>query len=582
LSFERLGRRALCSWALLTAVLGGAAAAQTASLLDGAMPLTSPAKSTLSAVQDNWLQWDSAFLRGEEAAAELAVVDLLQATAEVGMTRLPEVCFAMLARASQSATDGNTVRARWAVEMAERLDPGRPEVAFASAAIARHEGRYFAMIGDHVRGYARLARSPLLLRLTAENLLVWALGAAILTGVLYVSLQLAVHGASMIEDLAEVATRWAPITTAYLAALVVVILPALIPPAWIALPFYWAILLMPYARRSERAVVGTVIAVLVATPALLGAQARRVELELSAPMEAARSLEERRLYGGLINDVDALRVALDGAPAAMHLTADLHQDLGQTEYARLAYQSLLEVEPLNAAAHNNLGSYYLRRRETSQAIEHLERAASIEPTRLEPHRNLWMLYRDYLAFEEAERVLARVREVSPGRVSNWFSEGPSTVMMMRDGYGRAAEIRGLLRQKQTAPALDAGQRLSPARLLPLALFLILALGVALALARLGVRARGGPRSRPAPPRGGAVRWIPGLPSLLEGRGWRAYFALLVPVAAVLLPGLTALGYRLPWGYDPGVTPAWALSAILLTLYLGARWGLARARRGDVA
>ena len=125
----------------------------------------------------------------------------------------------------------------------------------------------------------------------------------------------------------------------------------------------------------------------------------------------------------------AFAAELPAAPAAIHVLADLQQDLGQIEYARLLYQRLIEIEPLNVAAHNNIGVYYLRRRETSQAIEHLEKATSIDENRLEPHRNLWSLYRDYLAFEEAEQVLARVRAVAPNGVANWFTEeGPAAIV----------------------------------------------------------------------------------------------------------------------------------------------------------
>ncbi|HVR30819.1 MAG TPA: tetratricopeptide repeat protein [Thermoanaerobaculia bacterium] len=538
--------------------------------LEDVMPLTSPARSTLSALQDNWLQWDSAFLRGEETAAKLAVGDLLQAAGELGMSRLPEACFAMLARASQSANDGNTVRARWALGMAEQLDPGRPEVAFASAAVAWHEGRYLAMIGHELRGYARLGRASLLLRLTAENLLVWGIAAVVLSGALYVALQLAAHGAALIGDIAEFVSRARPVTTSYLVALVVVVLPALVPAAWIAIPFYWAILLAPYARPSERAVVGTVIAVLVGAPFLLSAQVRRVAVELSDPMEAARSLQERRLYGGLINDVEALHAELRGAAPAVHLAADLHQDLGQTEYARLLYQRLLEMEPLNAAAHNNLGAYYLRRRETSQAIDHLERAAAIDPGRIEPHRNLWVLYRDYLAFEEAERVLARVRQVAPDRVSRWFSEGPSTLAVMRDGYARDGEVRGTLRASyEPKTQLDPVAGLSPLRLFIVGAFLATAGVIAVLLMRHRVGGSRAARAR-SMPSGRAVAWAPGLPSLLDGRGWRAFCALLAPVAILLLPRMTALGYRLPWGFNPGASTVWVVSITLLLLYLAAR------------
>jgi tetratricopeptide (TPR) repeat protein len=560
---------------------GLVASAQTATPAEEAMPLTSPARSTLSAIQDNWLQWDSAFQRGEEAAADVAVNDLLQAAAELGMTRLPEVCFAVLARATLSAADGNTARARWALQMAERLDPGRPEVAFAAARVARLERRYPAMIGDQLRGYVRIGASPLLRRLTAENLLIWCLAAMVLSGTLFVALQLAAHGASLIEDIAEVASRKLPITTAYLAALVVVILPVLVPSAWVVLPLYWAILLLPYARPSERSVVGVVILVLIAAPLLLSEQARRVRVELSAPMEAARSLQERRLYGGLVKDVDALRSELGGEPAALHLIADLHQDLGQVEHARLNYQRLVELEPLNVAAQNNIGAYYMRRRETSQAIDHLERAAAIDASRIEPHRNLWVLYRDYLAFEEAEKVLARVRAVAPGRVAAWFTEGPVTIATMRDGYDRAAEIRALLLARQPAGRApdSTAARLTGVRPFAVVVFLAMAVFIAVILARYGVSQRRGSRRRSGPP-ARALAWVPGLSSIRRGHGWRAFFALLVPVAVILLARITTLGYPLPWGYDPGVSGTWMVGVLLL-LYVVARWWLVRAESSDV-
>ncbi len=548
--------------------------AAAADLPDAPVPLTSPARGTLAAIQDNWLQWDSAFQRGEEGAAGIAIDDLLEAAAELGMTRLPEVCSAVLARATTSAADGGTARALWALDMAERLDPGRPEVEFARALVARHENRYLAMVVSELRGYARLASVPLFWRLALENLLIWGLATVIVAGVLFVALQLAVHGASLIDDIAEVVSRTRPVTTAYLAALVVFILPVLVPAAWVVLPLYWAILLFPYARPSERAVIGTIAAALVATPFLLSAQVRRVAVELSPPMEAARSLAERRLYGGLIGDVEALRAELPTSPAAIHLLADLHQDLGQIEYARVLYQRLIDVEPLNVAAHNNIGVYYQRRRETSQAIEHLERASAIDETRIEPHRNLWSLYRDYLAFEEAEQVLARVRAVAPNGVANWFTEqGPASIVGMRDGYTRSSEIRQSLRSAWKPGALESARdRCRWAARSRSAVFLLIAGVIALLLGRHRSAARRLRRAAP-PPR--ALGWVPGFGALYSGHGWRAYFTVLLPVALLLLPRMTTLGYRLPWVFNPVTPTLWLIVVLLLIVYFFTRWSSAR-------
>jgi hypothetical protein len=318
---------------------------------------------------------------------------------------------------------------------------------------------------------------------------------------------------------------------------------------------------------------------LVATPWLLSAQARRVAVERSPPMEAARSLQEGRLYGSLIKDVEGIRAELPNSAAATHLLADLHQDLGQIEYARVLYQRLIDEEPLNVAAHNNIGVYYLRRRETSQAIAHLEKATAIDESRLEPHRNLWSLYRDYLAFEEAEQVLARVRAVAPNGVANWFTEeGPASIVVMRDGYRRVPEIRSQLRAGWKPGSLESPASISIGRTVVVASFLV----VAVAIAVLTTRSRGGSRMRPRsapPPR--AVAWVPGLRSLHEGRGGRAFLAVLVPVAVLLVPRMTTLGYRLPWGFNPGTATIWVLGAVLLLSYLALRWMWARSEAANV-
>ena len=64
---------------------------------------------------------------------------------------------------------------------------------------------------------------------------------------------------------------------------------------------------------------------------------------------------------------------------------------------------------------------------------------------------------------------------------------------------------------------------------------------------------------------------PGLSSLLAGHSVRAFAALFVPVSIILLPQMTDLGYRLPWGFDPGVSAAWLVCVLLLVLYVAALW-----------
>ncbi len=581
-TFARGGRCMTTATFLLLVLLVGASAsfAQQATPILESMPLTVPVKNTLASLQENWLQWDSSFLRGDEEGARMATEDLLRVASELGMSRLPDLCFAILARASEAAAGGQTQRARWALEMAESLDPGRPETSMAVASVARRQGHYIEMTLEQMRGYLRLAGEPVLLRLSLENLLVWLLASVILCGVLFVSLQLAAYGSSLIEDLAELGCRVMPVPSAYLVALVVVILPILVPSAWIAIPFYWAVLLARYSWPRERFVLAGVLAVLVATPFLLEAQARRVRVEISGPLRAVRSLHQGRLYGALFKDIESLREKLGDQPAVLELVGDLQQHLGQAEYARLLYEDLLRSEAVNIGAHNNLGVYYLQRHEMAKAIEHFERAASFDPDRLEPPHNLYLLYRDYLAFEEAEGILAHIRSLAPDQVAAWVRDGgPDAPLLMREGSGRLPEIRAGLLAAEAASSDEGAMAARSSRISPLIIFAVLAIALFLLLLRYGsgrlFRVTGADGLQRVAP------WIPGLSSLLAGHSVRAFAALFVPVSIILLPQMTDLGYRLPWGFDPGVSAAWLVCVLLLVLYVAARWLVKRTRSMNV-
>src|SRR6202035_5778152 len=147
------------------------------------------------------------------------------------------------------------------------------------------------------------------------------------------------------------------------------------------------------------------------------------------------------------------------------------------------------------------------------------------------------------------------------------------VVVADGGMARIAEIRRQLFQSWQAespsPRLELFRRgLS----LALALSLIL-LAVAL---HLGRRAFG----YTEPPlelrfgTGALARWsrvlLPGVSSAEAGEGGRVFLALLVPAALLTVPLLPRLGYRIPWGYDPGDLAPWIVTSIGLLAYLGAR------------
>ena len=89
-------------------------------------------------------------------------------------------------------------------------------------------------------------------------------------------------------------------------------------------------------------------------------------------------------------------------------------------------------------------------------------------------------------------MLARVRAVAPNGVANWFTEeGPATIVVMRDGYERAPEIRSQLRAAWKPGALEPASSFSIGRTVAVAGFLAIAAVIAVAVAPLPRNAAGG-------------------------------------------------------------------------------------------
>jgi hypothetical protein len=85
------------------------------------------------------------------------------------------------------------------------------------------------------------------------------------------------------------------------------------------------------------------------------------------------------------------------------------------------------------------------------------------------------------------------------------------------------------------------------------------------------------------PDGAFDRWgrvlLPGVSSAEIGEGGKAFLALLVPTALLMIPLFGRVGVRIPWRYDPGNFVAWNLVILGLLLFFGVR--LRRELRGGV-
>lgn len=554
--------------ALLVALAGSPARGQRAvgAEVEGT-ELTVPVQESLIRLQDLWLVWNSAYLQGDQRLAEAAVRDLLFTASDLGLSRLPDLAVGVLVRGVDSARAQDFDRGRWAIRMAERLDPGRPETMFAMSRIAFLDGSYFASAIARLRGYARLVDAGLPGRLFGLDLLVWIGASLMLASALFIALQLATKGGALLRDTIVNFAVTLPRPIALLLALGLLIWPFLLPNGWIWLVLFWAALLWPYGSASERTVLATCVVLLTFVPVAVNAAQGGLDASLSPQQRFLDRVASRSLYGQFFNDLGLLRRTLPDSVALENLIADLHVGLGQDDVARPIYRRVVEQEPDNGAALNNLGAYHLFRSEHIQAISFLERALGRPEGSLEAAYNLGMTYQQLFENENSDRYFDMAREIDAGQVSGWLADGEQGVVAL-GGLGRIDELRDELEQALGSPGFEREPALRAAGVLVSTLL----------LAFLWWRFSSGAPVAAKASLLGRESWlerlarvvVPGLSSAETGDGARAFLGLLVPTAALMLPFHTVIGFSLPWGYEPGGALPWAAAIVVLSVFYAVR------------
>lgn len=548
-------------------VAAGAAAVSSPQVTG--VEMTPVVRQTLKQLEEQWLQW---IVQNDRQQAQSAVDALLATARQLGMRRLPDLSAAAVARAVQAAKEKDFARARWALDAAERFDPGRPEPAFAEASIDWAQGNYLAAMASHLRAYPRMVAHPLERDLWFQDLLIWLLALLLVTGGLFLAVQMLAKGTALYRDLANLFGRRLPRPVALGAAGLALLWPVFLPHGLVWLPLYWSILLWGYASASERAVLIALWFLLGVSPLLLDAQRRHLAMALSPPARAMQSLQEHRLYGSLFSDLGVLRSLLPESVAVKHLLADVHLSLDQWELARALYRQVLEAEPENTSALLDLGAYSFSKGDFGGAIQSFQKVASVDAANAAAFYNLSQAYSESYMFDEQKVALKKAQDIDPSRVNTWVAQQQRVVTVL-GGISRIPEIRRQLLANWGGRETRSGRLELFRRGLSLLVSLSLVL-VALAL-HLARRPFGyAEESAEIFSEGTLDRWgrvlLPGITSAELGEGGKTFLALLVPTALLMLPLLGTLGVRIPWRYDAGNSLSWVLAVLGLSLYFGVR------------
>jgi tetratricopeptide (TPR) repeat protein len=479
---------------------------------------------------------------------------LVGAVREVGFHRLPDLALGAAAQARLSARAGEYERARRQLEAAEALDPGRPETAFAAAAVARAGNDLLGALSATARGLWLTLRADEG-RLALASFALWAGYLVLVASALFVALLALVHAPDAIYSLRErLEPPLSPWVSAVLLAFVLVG-PAFLPSGLCLVLLVWSALLWGFTTRSERIVLAVGWAAVATVPLLAGQLQRELALDRSPPLRAIESFAERRLHGGIFADLQVLRSALPNQPAAQELIGDAHRTLGQWDLARSAYRRVLVDEPGNIPVLLNLGAYYFRRGDYAFANAYFTRATQTATPSAAAWFNLSVGYSAAYLFDESREALTQARAIDGAAVDGWIAtENPDRVLTFNGSLARREELRRALvaawAEPEREPAAERGRVLraaAAAGATPL-----LGLGLSRWIGRTRRRARSPLRLSPA-----VDRWLrtllPALPAAESGAGFWAWGNLLLLAGFALLPRALDLAGDLPIAGWPGPT-----------------------------
>lgn len=535
--------------------------------------LTRGTQHSLHRVQESWLQWVGSFYQDNPAKAEEALRSLQANARQVGMFRLVDFSLGAAALGLQSAREGKFERARWALEAAETLDPLRPEISFARAALARESGAFFESFTATGEGFVRLLRSTER-TVFLDNLALWLLAVLLIAAALFVLVEVATKGSAVVIDLHRVLSRRMSSASATLCVGLILLWPLVLPSGTLWLLLYWSAWLWGYCSRSERWATAVVWLLAGFAPWVAAVEQQRIAVALSPPMRAIASLAEGRLYGGLFADLQVLKAAIGADPAVIELIADVNRTLGQWDEARLMYRNVLESEPQNVSILLNLGAYHFRKADFAVANDYFQRATRAVPPPAGAFYDLSLNYSETYQFEESRTALSRAKEIDAELVDRWVrTPNADRVLTFNGGLGRRDEIRRLL-VAAWAEAPSGG--ISAARSFsrwasPAGAGVAAILGVTLFLLR---RKQGFGQPSPwlAWRSDPFSRWLRALfPALSQaelGEGGKVALSVLALSLVAMLPLLFSIGIVLPLAGGLPSGPPWVLFVVSLLVYVG--------------
>jgi tetratricopeptide (TPR) repeat protein len=411
-----------------------------------------------------WFQRKAYLADGRDADAAEQSQAIRAFCSEEGVKRLENLAGALIAESDRSVEEGRYDRALESLDLAQVLDPGRPQTHFARAVVLfKAERGYAAAAGEFLHALkASLLRS--LQDLSLVNNLALVVVVALVGCILIFSLLMLIrYQVPFRHEIEELVVHFADDRLAKAAGFGMLFLPMLlwIGTGWAAL--YWIVITFRFMCRGEKlAAVILLLAAVLATPAyrlavsIYGVTAdpvvRTTLASAGGEYDPDRILKLRQLVEAYPDD-----------PSYRFLLAGLYKNGRYFEEAFAEYKEALRIDPGFEQVHINLGNIFYETGQYQEAIASYGRALETNRDSILAYFNMHLAQSESFKFKEAEQSLNRARDIDSSKLAEMFS-------MANDRGKGAAVIDATLKMTSLWQAALGGgrpQRTSEAGALPL-------------------------------------------------------------------------------------------------------------------
>jgi len=392
------------------ALLSGASSAQEK---EPAAPRAVDSRMTPEArLETLWFQRKDDVEAGDSAAAAGRIEAMSDIIRTERLDRVTWLARGFAYEGYEHLREGNYERAREAFDIARRFDSRMPEAQTGYAWSALKAGRG---VGEFLAEYRKALqlRWKLFSRDGRANLYLISVVILGLLGLSLVAIFLLRYQSLLRHDVAEFLPSGWPEGATRLAGWIVLLAPLLAGIGGVWLLLFWCAALARYMSGRERILAAAACASIVAAGPLAAWGAATAQIA-SDPTTVAVESALQGGYGGEV--IRSLREAVRENPDATSLRLLLANTYERADMSREAfdeYHTILQLNPDNPRALNNLANIYVRTGQTAQAIVYYSKAAEADATAGLYYYNLSIAQNEALRLTDAESSIRMVQQLDP-------------------------------------------------------------------------------------------------------------------------------------------------------------------------